>query len=175
MLDMLAQIDSDFPGIDGFLQTRASFMLDVVFLSLFAILPVMLLSIYLVKYHRKFHAHKRIQLILGGILLAAVTVFELEQRIFGWEERAIPSPFFNVQHKWTCWTGISLLVHLLCAIPCAVLWIYVIAMAWRRFPNPPTPGDYSRSHIFWARLAAGSLIMTALTGWLFYWLAFVAE
>jgi len=28
--------------------------------------------------------------------------------------------------------------------------------------------------VFWARLAAGGMFLTALTGWVFFWLAFVA-
>jgi hypothetical protein len=46
-------------------------------------------------------------------------------------------------------------------------------MAWRRFPNPPHPSEHSRFHLFWARLAAVDLCLTAVTGTLFYWVAFV--
>ena len=40
---------NDYPGIDGFLGTRASLMLDVVFLAMFAVLPVMGWSIWKVR------------------------------------------------------------------------------------------------------------------------------
>ena len=72
------------------------------------------------------------------------------------------------------WVDYSLLLHLACAIPTAVLWIVVIILAIRRFPKPPRPGEHSRSHIFWARCAAIGLFLTSLTGWIFYALAFVA-
>ena len=39
---------SEVPGINGILGTRASLMLDVVFLAMFAILPVLAFSIWLV-------------------------------------------------------------------------------------------------------------------------------
>jgi len=160
--------------MDGFLGTRASFMLDVVFVAMFAIIPTMFVSIYLVKFRRMYLAHKIIQLVLGGVLLVAVSAFELEQVIYGWEARAEPSPYFDAQNKWSSWAGISLFVHLLFAIPSVVLWAFVIVQALRHFPSRPVPSGYSRSHVFWARLAAMAIIMTAVTGWAFYWLAFVA-
>ena len=48
-------------GIDGFLGTRASFMLDVVALAMAVLLPVLGWSIYLVKYRQKYALHKRVQ------------------------------------------------------------------------------------------------------------------
>ncbi|HVW45670.1 MAG TPA: DUF420 domain-containing protein, partial [Solirubrobacterales bacterium] len=66
----------------------------------------------------------------------------------------------------------SLGVHLLFAVTTALLWIFVMVRALRRFPCPPAPNDHSRSHIFWARLAAIDMLLTAVTGWAFYWLAF---
>jgi len=58
-----------------------------------------------------------------------------------------------------------------------VFWIatviFVIVQAVRKFPSPPTPNEYSRHHLFWAKLAAFEMLMTAVTGWVFYVLAFV--
>jgi uncharacterized membrane protein YozB (DUF420 family) len=68
----------------------------------------------------------------------------------------------------------SLYVHLVFSISTACLWVYVVAAALRNIPLPPGPSPYSRRHIFWARLAAIDLALTAITGWVFYWLAFVA-
>ncbi len=42
------------------------------------------------------------------------------------------------------------------------------------FPNPPVPGPHSPWHRRYARLAALDMICTAVTGWIFYYLAFVA-
>jgi len=39
---------------------------------------------------------------------------------------------------------------------------------------PPTPGSHGPRHRFMARLAALDLLLTAVTGTIFYWLAFVA-
>ena len=45
----------------------------------------------------------------------------------------------------------------------------------RHFPRPAAPSTYSRQHTFWAWLATLGMTMTAVTGWVFYWLAFVAK
>jgi hypothetical protein len=159
----------DYPGIDGFLGTRASLMLDVVFLAMFVVLPVLGWSIRQVRYQRRYLLHKRLQLALGIVLLVAVTLFEIDMRLHDWTLRAAVSPYYS--------TGVvstSLWIHLFFAVPTALLWIYVIVAALRRFPQPPQSGSHSRSHIFWGRVAAIEMVLTAITGWIFYWLAFVA-
>jgi len=148
-------------------------MLDFVFVAMLAILPILAWSIYLAKYRRAYEWHKRIQTALALVLLVAVTAFELELRLItDWKDLADPSPYFQ-RGQWNpVW--FSLLIHLCFAIPTPFLWSYVIVMAWRRFPQPAAPSDYSRAHVFWAWLAASGMFMTAATGWVFYWLAFVA-
>jgi len=164
-----------FPGIDGFLGTRASIMLDVVFLAMFAVVPAMAVSIYLVKYRRNYQLHKTIQLALGIVLLIAVAAFEIDmQFITEWELRAEPSPYFSLNDKWGSVAGLALLVHLLFAVPTAVLWVITIVQALRNFPSPPYPNSYSPRHVLWGRAAAIEMLMTAVTGWVFYYLAFVA-
>ena len=159
--------------LPGFLGTRGSLMLDVVFVALFAIVPVMVWSIYLVRYRRKYDLHKKIQLTLGTVLLVAVLAFEVDLRLFtDWEALAEPSPYYAAEGWSPVW--ISLVIHLCFAIPTVFLWIYVMVAAFMRFPSPPQPGPYSRRHKFWGRLAAIELVMTSITGWIFYWLAFVA-
>lgn len=155
--------------IDGFLGTRASLMLDVVFVAMFVVLPVMGWSIAQVRYHRRYLLHKRVQLALGAVLLLAVTLFEIDMRLHDWTTRAEASPYYanGVAHA-------VLWIHLVFAVPTALIWIYVIAQALRRFSSPPLPGEHSRQHVFWGRLAAIEMSLTAITGWIFYWLAFVA-
>ena len=179
-------------GIDGFLGTRASIMLDVVFLAMFAIIPLMSWSIWLVRHRQQYALHKRIQLGLGFLLAVAVGLFEIDMRfISGWRDRAQPSPYYTAASdpgpvqffffkellrldEVPGWVVTSLCIHLVFATTTALLWIVVIVRALRRFPNPPAPGAHSRAHVFWARLAAWDMLLTAVTGWIFYWLAFVA-
>ncbi len=159
---------------DGILGTRGSIMIDFVFLAMFAVVPIMAISIYLAKVRRQLDWHRRIQLILGAVLAVAVTAFELDMRLFtDWQALAAPSPYFQAG-SW-CLVWVSLAVHLCFAIPTTLLWVFVIVQALRHFPTPITPNAYSVKHIFWARLAALGMLMTAVTGWGFYWLAFVAS
>ncbi|QDU87559.1 hypothetical protein Pla175_09240 [Pirellulimonas nuda] len=164
-LELLASL----PGYDGFLGTRASFMLDFVFVAMLAVLPVMGWSIWMVRSRRAYTLHKWTQVTLAVVLLAAVAAFEIDMRMHGWQERAVATAAGGVPAA--VWG--ALYVHLVFAISTAVLWPIVIARAWRRFASPPAPGAHSRSHRFWARLAAIDMTLTALTGWAFYWLAFV--
>lgn len=176
-MNLLRLCLDSFPSIlaqSGILPFNSSLMLDVVFLAMFAVLPLLGLSIYLVK-QKKYALHKRINLVLGGVLLVAVLAFEIDMRFFtDWEVLAKDSPYFREQSKWTSVAGLALIIHLCFAIPTLLLWIYVITQAVRNFPSPPTPGAHSRAHSKTGWLAAGGMFMTALTGGVFYYLAFVA-
>jgi len=112
-------------------------------------------------------------------------------RVNGWKDRAVASRFYSAMPEpgWLLSTfyvkvlgrthvpGLvftALGIHLVFAVTTTLLWIGVIVQALRRFPKPPAPNEYSGTHKFWAWLAALDMGMTALTGWIFYLLAFVA-
>ena len=160
-------------GIDGFLPWRGSLMLDVVFLAMFAVVPLLGVSILLARCKR-YDLHKRLQLLTAGVLLVAVLGFEIDMRFFtDWEARAVGSPFFDPAYKWTCPVGLALIVHLCFSIPTFFLWIIVTVQALRQFPSPPVPGNHSRAHLRLSRPAALGMLLTAITGWIFYVMAFV--
>ena len=159
--------------MNGFLGNRASLMLDVVFLAMFVIVPILAWSIYLVRVKRSYLLHKRIQMSLAGVLVVAVTLFELEMRFYGWRHRAEASPYYDSNLSvglvnWTLW------VHLLFAITTFLLWIYVVVQALRKSPMPGAAVEVIRKHRFWGKLAAIDMGLTAITGCTFYYLAFVA-
>jgi len=162
-------MDIDYPGLDGFLGTRASLVLDVLVVAMVVVLTVMAWSIYQVKYRQRYQLHKWVQIILACILLVAVILFELDIRLHGWEDRSAGQ--IGGEASPQVWN--ALYVHLVFAVSTVLLWPIVIVRAMRGFPRPAAPGTHSRSHIFWARLAAFDMLMTAITGWIFYWLAFV--
>lgn len=158
-------------GIDGFLTplgSRASIGMDVVLIGLLALLPVLAWSIAAVRAGR-YGLHKRLQLFIVTALAGAIVVFEIDVRIFSdWRHRAAASPFWPAGVLW------SLGIHLVFAVSTFVLWTWVVWEAFRRFPTPPLPGTHGPRHRRMARLAALDLAATAVTGLLFYWLAFVA-
>lgn len=159
----------DFPGIDGFLGTRAPLVLDVLFLTMFVVVVVLGWSVFQVKHRRRYQLHKWVQIVLAAVLLIAVIVFELDIRTHGWESRA--AGWIGGKPKSDVYA--ALYVHLVFAISSVVLWPIVIVRAVRNFPNPPTPSPHSHWHLRWARIAAIDMVLTSITGWIFYWLAFV--
>ena len=175
MLPQRARLNShvsdmgDHPGIDGFLGTRATWMLDFLVLAMLVVVLVLGWSVYQVRYRRRYQLHKRVQITLAAILLVVIILFEIDIRLHGWESRAAGR--IDGQPALAVWY--ALYVHLAFALTTVVLWPTVIFLALRNFPNPPHPGPHSRIHVPLARLAAADMVLTALTGWVFYWLAFV--
>lgn len=159
----------EMPGWNGFLGTRASFMLDLVVVAMVVVVILLGWSIHQVKYHGRYTLHKRLQLTLAALLAVAITAFEIDIRMHGWQDRA--SGVIGGSASAAVWTALT--IHLCFAITTAVLWPVVIVLALRRFPRPPAPGPHSASHRRWARLAAVDMLLTALSGWIFYILAFV--
>lgn len=160
---------SGFPGMDGFLGTRAPLILDVLCLAMLAVMVVLGWSIYLVKVGRRYGLHKRIQVTLGIILLAVIVLFELDIRLHGWQDRAAGQ--IGGQAPTAAVT--ALYVHLVFAVTTVALWIVTLVLAFRRFPDPPLPGPHSRLHKLLGWLASVDMGLTTLTGWIFYWFAFV--
>lgn len=159
----------DYPGWDGFLGTRASFMLDAVCVSMVLVMLVLSWSIRQVRVHRNFQLHKWVQLGLVTLLGVVLTAFELDIRFNGWQTRAAgetgtsPAPIVFT----------ALWIHLFFALTTVVLWIVVLVRALRRFPNPPLPNEHSQFHRRWGWIAAIDMLLTTITGWVFYVLAFV--
>src|SRR5947207_16005475 len=92
-------LSDSYPGISGFVPgSRGSLMLDVVFAAMFVVVPVLAASVYLVKFRRQYALHKKLQLVMAAVLLAAVLLFEIDIRVNGWEQRAAPSPYFDADH-----------------------------------------------------------------------------
>ncbi len=61
-------------------------MLDFVLTALVLIVPALLTSLYLVKVRKNYRTHRNLQLVLAGVLLAAVIAFEIDIRAHGgWE------------------------------------------------------------------------------------------
>lgn len=159
----------DYPGWDGFLGTRASFMLDAVCIGMIVVMLALTWSIRQVRVHHNYQLHKRVQLGLAGLLLVVLTAFELDIRINGWQHRAAGS----LTGEPTRAVFTALWIHLFFALTTVLLWVVVIARALKRFPNPPLPNEHSAFHRRFGWLAAIDMLLTTITGWIFYVLAFV--
>ncbi|HVT30718.1 MAG TPA: DUF420 domain-containing protein [Lacipirellulaceae bacterium] len=144
-------------------------MLDVVCLSMIGVVIVLAWSIYQVKMCRRYQLHQWTQITLGILLLVVVVLFELDIRLHGWEARA--AGHIGVHPPSIVFT--ALYVHLIFAVSTVILWPATIGFAVANFGVPPRPGSHSRIHIPLAWTATADMFLTAVTGWVFYWLAFV--
>ena len=153
------------PGFIPF--SRASLMLDVVTIAMAVVLPIIAYAISLAK-SRRYVAHKKVMTGLSAVLLIAVAAFEIEMRLIGWTQYAQPSPYYNSSLPFV------LGFHIVCSSLTALGLVATIFTAHKRFPTPPQPGPFSATHKKLGKLSAVGLFMTSVTGWIFYWMAFVA-
>ena len=155
--------------MSGFLWfSRASIMLDIVSVGMLLILPLLTYSLWLVKKKRNFKKHKTLQVSMGLGLLIVVLLFEIDIRINGWTHLAEPSPYYdNILFPF-------LFFHVTIASITTLLWLATIVTALKKFPNPPQTATFSPTHIKMARVSAFFMYLTGITGWIFYWMAFVA-
>lgn len=155
------------PGFLPF-SDRSFFMMDFVCVAMVLVLPAIGFGIYMARTKKNYAFHKKWQLLLATVLLLTVVFFEIEVRFSNWQEAAKQSPFYETYLYPT------LIIHLVFAISTVILWLANIYGALTCFSKPPKPGAYSSRHKRLGRLSALGMLGTALTGWLFYYIAFVA-
>lgn len=159
---------------DGFLGYRTSFMLDAVVCALVVVVPTIVVSLYLVKVKKNYVAHRNVQIGLAVVLLFAVSAFEIDMQQIqgGWEnvvaKREVPLSVDQLETvRHVLW------VHLIFAVSSPVLWLITIVLAVKRMPKPPGPCEHSELHkkLGWASTI--DLVLTAVTGLWFYYVAFI--
>jgi len=159
---------------DGFLGYRTSFMLDAVVCALVLVVPVLVVSLYLVKVRRNYTAHRNLQIGLGIVLLITVAAFEIDiQQIQGGWENVVAKREVKLTPGQLASARNVLWVHLVFAVSSPLLWLVTIVLAVRRIPHPPGPSAHSPLHkkLGWASTC--DLVLTAVTGLWFYYVAFV--
>lgn len=165
----LAIARPDLAMAQGFLGTSASIMLDVVVVSLLLVVPVLVYSIWIVRWRRKYLLHKRIQLVLGVVLAVVVVLFEVDIRLAGgfWE-MAKDSAYYE-----TAFLRNLLYVHLFFSISTVVIWLITYLTALRFFPRPPRPGAFSQTHKILGWVAVVDMVATVVTGLMVYYYGFI--
>jgi hypothetical protein len=159
----------------GFLGYNASLMLDVVVCALTLIVPALAWSVWLVKFRKRYRLHRSVQLILAGILLATVAMFEIDMRLQGgWEQIVNHDP----DHPRLTGEALAavrnvLYLHLFFAVSTPVLWAVTIGLALKRFPGALAPGTHSELHKKLGWLSVIDLVLTSATGLTFYYMAFI--
>ncbi len=160
----------------GFLGYHATFMLDVVVCALVLLVPALAVSVYLVKYRRQYAWHRRLQLMLAGILFLAVAAFEVDVQMVhhGWQN-IVKSARPDMSTESLNFARSVLYVHLVFAISTPLLWLLTISLALLKFGKPAFPSRHSPLHKFLGWCSAGDLALTSATGLLFYYFAFIAR
>lgn len=142
-------------------------MLDFVSVAMVIAIPAFLFGARQAM-SKNYRTHKLIMTSLSAILLTAVALFEYEMRTIGWEHLAEPSPYFGETLDNT------LYIHLFFSVSTAVSLLITVGLAFKKFSRIPKPNSHSYVHRIVGRVSIGGLIMTSITGWIFYWMAFVA-
>lgn len=159
----------------GFLGYRSTFMLDFVVSALVLIVPLLLFSLYTVKIKRNFALHKKLQILLGAVLLVAVGAFEIDVQVMhgGWQnivnQREIP-----LDPRQMNFIRNVLYVHLIFAVSTPFVWATTLFLALKRIPNPPAPCAHSSLHRKLGWVSTIDITLTSLTGLYWYYAAFVA-
>jgi len=146
---------------------RGSFMMDLVVVAMALVIPALVVGIAAARRGR-YRLHHLINGTTGVVLVLAVMAFEVDVRVNGWREAAAESPYYGSL------VFPALAIHLVFAVSSLVLLLWTLIGAWRAFPRPPQPGPYSRRHRLLGKLTFVDLVCTTITGWTFYYLAFVA-
>ncbi|MCA8985221.1 MAG: DUF420 domain-containing protein [Planctomycetaceae bacterium] len=159
----------------GFLGNDASFMLDFVVCALLLVVPILAGSIYLVKFRQRFELHKKLQILLGVVLLIAVVAFEVDMQMHGgWKNIVNKTPETpRLSGEELASVEKVLYFHLIFAISTPLVWLVTTVLALRRFPDPVQPGPHSRLHKLLGWISTLDLTMTSLTGLAFYYVAFL--
>lgn len=162
---------------NGFLGYDASFMLDFVVTALVLVVPILVFSLYQVKYRKNYKLHRNLQILLGVVLLLAVGAFEVDMQIVhgGWQNivnKDSSAPRLNAEEL--AFVRKVLQVHLIFAISTPFLWATTTILALKKFSIPPIPGPHSSLHRKLGILSTLDLVLTSLTGLVFYYFAFMA-
>lgn len=157
----------------GFLGFPSTLMLDVVVCALILVVPVLLYSIYLVKFRRQYLWHRNLQIGLGAALLVTVCLFELDMRLHGGWQAILKNREHPLSEARLTFVGQILAIHVCFAISAVLLWTVTLIHGLRNIPFPPSPSVHSLLHKRLGWLSTITLTLTSVTGLIFYYYAFV--
>jgi len=152
----------------GFLGTRGDILMDLVVLSFVVILPALVVSWRHARGGR-YRQHRAIQLSLASVLAVAVGLFEIDLKVSG--------GIFELT-KESSYAGTALLNtiiygHTLVAISSVLVWVPLILVSLKKFPNPPLSNAFGRTHRLWGRIGMVLMMSSGLSAIPLYYLGFV--
>lgn len=138
----------------GFLGTRGDILMDLVVISFIVILPVLIVS-WRAARGRDYSRHRAIQISLVLVLAVAVGLFEVDLKLSG----GIFELTRESGYSGTVLLNSLIYGHTLVAISSVLVWVPLIILSLRRFPNPPVSNTFGSTHRLWGRV--GMLLMMA--------------
>jgi len=142
----------------GFLGTRGDLLMDIVILALVAVVPIVFYNWHLARTGR-YPLHKTMQISLAVLLGAVVGLFEYNLRLQGGIFTATAASGYAGTGTLNFW----IYFHTFFAITTILVWVGLIVVSLRRFPNPPAPGAFSGRHRFWGRVGMVWMLVTGVT------------
>lgn len=151
----------------GFLGTRADILMDLVIVSLVAILPLIAWSWMLAR-GRRYALHKRVQVTMGSLLAFVVVLFEVDMRLAG----GIFELTKGSRFEGTAFLSGSIYFHTALSILTALIWLVLTIASVKKFGSPPRPTTFGPRHRFWGRLGMIGMALTGITGIQLYIIGF---
>ena len=152
----------------GFLGTRGDILMDLVVLSFGLILPLLLISWRMAR-RGEYTGHRAIQLSIATALLIAVGLFELDMTMSG-------GIFALTAASSYAGTGLLnglIYGHTLVAIASTLVWVPLVIVSLRRFPNPPASNAFGPRHRFWGRTGMVLMMLSGMSAVPLYYVGFV--
>ena len=156
-----------FPA--GFLGTRADILVDLVMISFVLILPILILSWWLVRKKKDYSNHRRIQLYLGITLGIVVAIFEYDLSMSGGIFEMTKGSIYegSALLNWTIY------IHTGFAVAATILWAGLIIVSLLKFGRPPKPGAFSGTHRLLGRSGMFVMFMAGITSPPLYYFGFM--
>lgn len=161
---------SPFPS--GFLGpifgTQADLLLDLIITSLLLVVPVLAVSLTFAR-RKQLITHKRLQLLLTGILTVALLFFEWDLRAMGGIEALARDSARGQDPIQLAWIKNVITIHLCFSFSTAGLWFFLVALGYKSFKGAPLT---KALHRYLGYVGALDLTLTGLSGTWLYWLIF---
>ncbi len=149
--------------MEGFLGTRADFVVDLV-MTISGFLPFLLIFTFYLASMGKHDLHRNLQIILLSIVLILVIALELDVQFGGLAEISSQSPYAG-----TVELTVVFLVHLFFAITSFVGWFWLVIKSTKRYPI-----FFEFDHKKYGKRLFIGIVMMAITGWILYWMTFAS-
>lgn len=152
----------------GFLESRASFYIDVI-ISFLALLPILsgVSIVFAIRKHLKLH--QITQFLLFFLTLIALSLFAyFVHCLYGFDTLVAKSSIDATK------VSILLVVHVIVSILTFVIWLFALIYALSDRKRRALPGVYSESHARTGKRVFKSIVLTALTSVALYWVFFIA-